>query len=91
MGLFSLDKRRLQGDLIATFQHLKEAYKQDGEQFLTWSDCDGTRRNGFKIKEGKVRLDVRRKFFTQRVVRHSYGLPEKLWMPISGGNHGQVK
>ena len=54
MGLFSLEKRRPWGDLIAAFQYLKGAYKQEGSQLFTRLDNSKTRGNGFKLKGGKI-------------------------------------
>ena len=75
LGLFSLEKRRLQGDLLAAFQYLKGAYRKDWEGLLIRECSDKTRANGFKLKEGRLRLDIRKKFFTLRVVKHWHRLP----------------
>ena len=58
LGLFSLEKRKLQGDLIAAFQYQKGAHKQEGSQLLEKVDNSSTRGNGLKVKEGRLRLDV---------------------------------
>ena len=64
------EKRRLRGDLTVAFQHLKGAYKEEGERLFVRVDSDRTRGIGLKLREGRFRLDIRRKIFTQRVVTH---------------------
>ena len=51
LGLFSLEKRRLWGDLMVAFQYLKGAYKKDGDKLVSRAYCDKTRGLSFEIKE----------------------------------------
>ncbi|KAK4826460.1 hypothetical protein QYF61_009187 [Mycteria americana] len=55
LGLFSLEKRRLRGDLIALYNYLK-------------GGC----------REGRFRLDMRKFFFTERVIKHWKRLPREV-------------
>jgi len=75
LGLHKLERRRLWGDLSSAFQYLKGAYKQEHNHLFTWTVSVRARRNGFKPKEQKFRLDVRKNFLTQK---HWPGCPENL-------------
>ena len=68
--LFSLEKRRLWEDLIEAFHCLKQAYERDGSKFFIRAFCNRTRGNGFKLKEGRFRLDIRMKYCSMRVMKH---------------------
>ena len=66
-----------------TFQYLKEAYKKDRERPFIREHSDRTRGNGFKLKEGRFRLSIRKKLairkkvFTLRVMRYWKRLPRE--------------
>ena len=75
LGLFRLEKRRLQWHFLAPLQSLKGAYRKAGEGLLIRMWSKRTRGNGFKLQEGRFRLDIRKKFFTVGVVRHWNRLP----------------
>jgi len=59
------------------FQYLKGDYKKEGNRLVSRIYCDRTRGNGFKLKMGRFRLDMRKKFFTIRVVKHWNRLPRE--------------
>jgi len=66
------------GDLIVAFQYLEGAYKKDEDRVFSGSCDNRTRGNGFKLKEGRFRLDTRKKFFTRRLVKPWNRLPREV-------------
>ena len=86
LGLFSLEKA-----LVVAFQYLKEAYRKDGEGLFIRECSDRMRGNGFKLKEGRFRLDIRKKFFTAGLVRYLAQVAQRsCGCPLPGSVQGQV-
>ncbi|PKU39290.1 hypothetical protein llap_10403 [Limosa lapponica baueri] len=65
MGLFILEKRRLHGEFIVAFQYIRGAYEKDGENLFSKACNERTKDNGFNLKEGKFRWNIRKKNYDE--------------------------
>jgi len=70
LGLFSLKNRRLRGDLVNACKYLMGGCQEDGAKLFSLVSRDRRRGNGHKLKHRKVRLNMRKNFFTLRVTQY---------------------
>jgi len=75
LGLFSLERRRMRGDLIEVYKMLRGIDRVDSQRLFPRVEMAATRGHRFKVLGGRYRGNVRGKFFTQRVVGEWNRLP----------------
>ena len=76
LNLFSLEKRRVRGDMIAVFRIIKGFDKVDSAKFFrfrnhTWP----SRYHSQQIIKQKFKTDIRKNFFSQRIINFWNKLP----------------
>ena len=75
LKLFSLERRRLRGDLIEAFKQLKGLSDVGERPLLGLSEAEGLRGHALKLSKPRALTRRRQTFFTHRVVNAWNKLP----------------
>ncbi|PKU28967.1 hypothetical protein llap_20729 [Limosa lapponica baueri] len=77
LGMLSLEKRRLRGDLINAYKYLKGGLREAGAGLFSVVPGDRTRGNGHKLDHGKFHSNMRKNFFRVRMPEPWKRLPRE--------------
>ena len=75
-GLITMEKRRFRGDLIEVFKMLRSNDRVDFNNFFEILSYNRTRGHNCRIVKQRSNLDIRKYFFSQRVVNTRNSLPQ---------------
>jgi len=82
LGIYSLDRRRLRGDLIETFKIITGKEHVDSSKFFQLSDVtSGLRGHSLKLFKPRCSTTTRQNFFSLRVINEWNKLPQEVDAP----------
>lgn len=76
LNLTTLEKRRERGDLLQTYRIMTQIDKTKPTNYFKQATYEGTRGHSMKLAKARSRLDIRKNFYSQRVINNWNKLPQ---------------